>query len=474
MNPIEKRIAEVMESMAIQGSIIDNDAAERLVQQCYIKGLTIDDVFEGKTAKGIAERWMHRRMYSHTIQTETTADGKHYPLLPFSKVVHDDIKTCITNIVQDTDVHSSCWTFPIMLRAKADEVDAVRLEQAIERVLHHHPIFSMHIEEDGTHWYDSSYRSPYIDKEVKSRDGYVYLSLTINRILGDAASFVLLAQNIWRAYRGENLPHDDYLRYLGEYERQTRTHEYEEHAQWLENRFANPTYPLLPRQDSPEGQLSYGVITPFVIQPDYAERLNAFSQKEHISINEFYCLIVALAIMDYDETDEAGLTWAYMGRETREQMHIFGSLHRDIPMTLTKRCATKTSIEPKSLFAQLREQMQQGVLHSDYPFTLLSPKDSPWHTAVNVLVQPSIADAFDGCPANFEFVTEDLSEEKPTEQSAEPSNGQPAESYCMLDIDITLSPLTLTFNYSPRHYTAQSIQRFAALINRNALRILDE
>lgn len=452
MNPIEKRIAEVMESMAIEGYITDVDAAELLVQQCHIKGLTTEDIIEGKTPKAIAERWMHRRMSAHTIQTVNNADGKHYPLLPFSKVVHDD--------------DSSRWTFPITLRAKEEEIDAKRLEQAVEHVLSHHPIFSMHIEKDATHWYDQSYRSPYIKIEVTSQDAYVYLSLTLNRILGDATSFVLLAQNIWRAYRGEELPHDGYLNYLCQYEQQTHTREYAKQAEWLALQYDKPSYPLLPRQDSTEGLLTHSAPIPLIVQPDYSERLTTFSQREHISINAFYCLTAALAIMDYNETEEAGLTWAYMGRETREQMYIFGSLHRDIPLVLTKRCTSTANgntttaygnaVKTKDLLLQLREQMQQGILHSDYPFTLLSPKESPWHTAVNVLVQPSLAEAFDGCPANFELI--------PTNQTA--------ESYCMLDIDITLSPLTLTFNYSPRHYTRQSIQRFADLINQNALLLL--
>lgn len=469
MNPIEKRIAEVLECMALTDGIITKDEAEQIVQRCQIKGLTVEDIIEGNTPKSIAEHWMHRRMSTPVIQAENTADCKHYPLLPFSKVVFDD--------------DASRWTFPITLRAKEDEVDAKRLEQAVERVLSHHPIFSMHIEDDGTHWYDPSYRSPYIKTEVKSLDGYVYLSLTLNRILGDATSFVLFAQNIWRAYRGEDLPYDGYLHYLKECEQQSHTREYMEHAEWLACQYETPAYPLLPNQDSPEGLLPNRVSIPLIIQPDYSERLMTFSQREHISINAFYCLVSALAIMDYNNTDEAGLTWAYLGRETRQQMTIFGSLHRDIPMRLTRHCTatvTDSTTEPDFhlLFAQLREQMLQGILHSDYPFTLLSPKYSPWHTALNVLVQPSLTEAFDGCPVHFELVPAEPSNGHSAKQlyghSAEQSYEPSVESYCMLDIDITQTPLTLTFNYSPRHYTEQSIQRFATLISQNALLLLSK
>lgn len=449
MNPIEKRIAEVLECMALTDGIITKDEAEQIVQRCQIKGLTVDDVLGGKTPKSIAQRWMRRRMTVRIEHAETSQNGKHFPLLPFSKVVHDD-----------DDV--SRWTFPVTLRVREEEVDIDRLTQAINTVLSHHPIFSMHIEEDDTHWYDPSYRSPFIKAEVNNQAGYVYLSFTLNRLLGDATSFVLFAQNIWRAYRGEELPYDTYLSYLEQYEQKMQSTEFAEHAQWLKDHYGSPNYPLLPRQDSVEGLLPETVPTPLIVQPDYVEQLTAFSQKEHISINAFYCLVAALAIMDYNEVDEAGLTWAYLGRETRQQMHIFGSLHRDIPMKLTRRSATNGIDSPidsdfHSLFVQLRQQIEQGILHSDYPFTLLSPKDSPWHSAVNVLVQPSLAEAFDGCPANFELVPTD----------------QPTQSYCMLDIDITFSPLTLAFNYSPRHYTEQSIQRFAKLIAKNAQQLLE-
>lgn len=448
MNPIEKRIAEVLEHVALTGDVITNDEAEQIVQRCQIRGLTVDDVLGGKTPKSIAQRWMHRRMTVRIEHAETSQNGKHFPLLPFSKVVHDD-----------DDV--SRWTFPVTLRVREEEVDIVRLTQAINTVLGHHPIFSMHIEEDDTHWYDPSYRSPFIKAEVNNQAGYVYLSFTLNRILGDATSFVLFAQNIWRAYRGEELPYDTYLSYLEQYEQKMQSTEFAEHAQWLIDHYGSPNYPLLPRQDSVEGLLPETVPTPLIVQPDYVEQLTAFSQKEHISINAFYCLVAALAIMDYNEVDEAGLTWAFLGRETRQQMHIFGSLHRDIPMKITKRGVTNvigraTEHGLHSLYTQLREQIEQGILHSDYPFTLTSPKDSPWHTAVNVLVQPSLAEASEGCPANFELVPAEL----------------PSESYCMLDINITLEPLTLTFTYSPRYYEQESIKCFASLITKNARYLL--
>lgn len=449
LNLIEKRIADAFVSLGLEGEELSFALAEQLVKQCQIKGLTTEDVLLGKTPQGIAARWMHRRLSEQAERHEDEQTGKSYPLLPFSEVVRQDM------VLRDGERR---WSFPVLLRAKASEVDADRLSAAVETVVAHHPVFSMKIDEDGQQHYERGYRSPYLQTRVYEEDGYVYLSLTLNRILGDAASFVLLAQNIWRAYRGEALPHDGYLQYLAQYERNTHSHEYAAHAQWLTEHYDAPSCPLRPQPDSPEGLLPATASQPIILQPDYTERLETFSQRHHISVNAFFCLATALAIMDYNGTDRAGLTWAYLGRETRQEMNIFGSLHRDIPMRMVRQAhqPNQYSTTVPSLLTQLREQMEQGILHSDFPFTLTSPEDSPWHNAVNVLVQPSLAEAFEGCPAAFEPM--------PT--------GQPSESYCMLDIDITLSPLTITINYSPRHYTEQSIERFANLIHTNALQLL--
>lgn len=447
MNPIEERIAKAFSGAGAGDGILSRDCAERIVALCNIKGLTPEDVMQGCTPKGTFTIWLHRCMATRSERKSDTTQSQAFPLLPFSQLVFNDIK-------KDKKA-AKAWTFHILLRAKSDEIDVEKLTAALEQAIGNHPVFAMHISEDGKQTYEKSYRTPYLSTKVYSEEGYVYLSLSLNRILGDATSFVLFAQNIWRAYRGDPLPHDGYLRYLQQYKWITKSKSYQEHGVWLAQQYDHPTYPLLPTPDSPQGMLhTNSSFSPYIVCPDYADKLPAMFRKERISPNAFFCLATALAIMDFNCTDQAGLTWAYMGRETREQMSIFGSLHRDIPMKITK---TEAKTEMVSLFTQLQEQMEQGIIHSDYPFTLSSPADSPWHTAINVLVQPSLAEAMEDCPAKFEFM--------PVAHSS--------ESYCMLDIDINLEPLTLTFNYSPKHYREESIRRFASLIDSNARFLLN-
>lgn len=444
MNPIEERIAKALAEVIHDGEELTLPHAERVVGLAHIKGLTPEDVLQGKTPQGITALWMHHRMQGSAMRQTQPTDHR-YPLLPFSRLVWDSMQ-------KDAGAEA-VWTFPLLLRAREEDIDADRLSAAVERVVQHHPVFSMRITEDGTQHYEQGYRTPYLHTDVYTRDGYVCLSLSLNRILGDAASFVLFAQNIWRAYRDEALPPDDYLHYLQQYEETMQGRGYQEHAEWLQEQYGTPSCPLLPPQDSPEGLLPVdGTYTPYTVCPEYADRLEELHHQHGISINAFYCLATALAIMESNGTDSAGLTWAYLGRETRSEMSIFGSLHRDIPMKISKPIIGHCP----PLLGEVRRGLEQGILHSEYPFTLLSPAGSPWHSAVNVLVQPSLAEAMEGCPARFEFV--------PVERSA--------QSYCMLDIDITPQPLTLTFNYSPRHYRKETIRRFAALIEKQAVSLL--
>lgn len=446
MNPIEERIAKAFQDVGAGNDTLSRDCAERIVAQCNIKGLTPDDVMQGCTPRGTFNIWLHHCMSTRSAKASSIQPGQAYPLLPFSQLVFDAF--------QQDEKTVKAWTFPILLRAKSEEIDSERLTASVERAIGNHPVFSMHISEEGKQTYEKSYRTPYLSAKVYSEGGYVYLSLTLNRILGDATSFVLFAQNIWRSYLDEPLPQDGYLRYLQQYEEVKRSKTYQEHGEWLVQQYDHPTYPLLPTPDSPQGMLpAVGNTSPYVVHPDYADKLPDLSRKKRVSPNAFFCLATALSIMDFNGTDQAGLTWAYMGRETHEQTNIFGSLHRDIPLTITK-----TETETTSLFTQLREQMEQGIIHSDYPFTLSSAAESPWHTAVNVLVQPSLAEVMEGCPAAFEFMPV----------------GHNSESYCMLDIEINLEPLTLTFNYSHKHYTEESIRRFASLVHQNARRLLEQ
>lgn len=437
MTSIEQRIAHALEGRDTSLQ------AEEIASLCRIKGLTADDVRQGVTPQGIMQRWMHRRLTGNSaslnkVDEQPVTDT--FPLLPFSKVVQDSMANC----------SAEAWSFGFTLTCDAEEVDAQRLQEAVATVLAHHPIFRMRITPDGGHRYEAGYTSPYVSATVERQDGQVLFSIAINRILGDATSYYLFVENVCRAYLRQPLPKDNYLEYLQRTNSVLCSAPYQEHKEWLQQRYANAHCPMRPHfdalpQDAPKVAQTFTLALPEV------ERTQAW-QGGHISANALFCLASALTIMDITHSDEAGLTWAYSARETTSEQHIFGSLHRDIPM-LIRRADT-----PSQYWEQVNEEISNGIIHSDFPFTLTAPEESEWHRAVNVLVQPSAAELLRALSLPFALQMD--------EESTRPA-------YCLLDVNITLQPLTLTLNYASAYYTEQTISTFAHGIGRNAAWLLE-
>lgn len=395
-----------------------------------IKGLTAEHIARGKTPRGIAELWLHDRLCHPLIESNETDEpnaNNSYSLLPFSRVVWESIQ----------EGGAKAWQFDVQLRIDYTNLNTNLLRQAIERVIEAHPVFHMRIDEEGLQHYDSTYRTPYFNYEIrKDEQGNVLLHLTFNRILGDATSLMHFLADIDRAYHDEPIPHDAYLNYLREQECCTHSHAYQQSKAHQEATFdaVKHTRPISASKDCALGTM--GIHT-----------LNVNNGKP--IDNTLITAAVALAIMDYNHTDEAALTWAYVGRENAEEQHIFGSLHRDVPFVLR----LTEDETPASILRQARQQKEQGILHSRYPYTFLASNRVLWANAVNVLCQPSPSDALSSCRMRFEVITPD---------------DTPHPAYAMLDIEQTEGSDLLIFKYSQAYYSASDIQSFAELIRKNA------
>ncbi len=117
---------------------------------------------------------------------------------------------------------------------------------------------------------------------------------------------------------------------------------------------------------------------------------------------------------------------------------------------------------------QVCEEMRQGIIMSDYPYTLSQPYHDTWAYAVNVLQQPRMEDInlhgleFSLTPSSANSTS---SSEAPSSASApHQAPTAPHQSYSLLDIEIEDN--LLRFKYSATHYRESSIARFAELIQR--------
>lgn len=370
-----------------------------------------------------------------------TIDQSKYPLLPFAQLIWDQMQY-IPEIYRDK----------IALIFDTSTIDVARLQNAVEKALRNHPVFSMQITKQGKQYYlhsDNILQGQFHSVEYQIENNQLTIWFSFSRILGDSYSFRLLFQDICRAYKGQPLYEDTYLEYLRQYEQLKSTPQYEADKQWYEENFGERAYAVRPRVDTDQPLSQFGEAESYM--DDFTEikpRLQRICDQYKLSASQCLSLCVTLAIMDYSDTDSAALTWAYLGRETMEDMGIFGSLHRDIPILITREGAQNLS--KSDLLRQIQEQMTQSVLHSLYPYTLLAPQNQIWNYAVNVMTSVSENRLTQYAPMSVQLLME-----------------KNRQAMALLDIDVCDDAvLTVTYCYSATHYKPESIRRFADLVRK--------
>ena len=372
-------------------------------------------------------------------------ERKKYPLLPYSQLVWDMMQA-------DKNV----YTFASKARVKNEEERAERITEALKTALGNHPVFSMRVDDKGMQYYhpaDDILHGQFHSVDIEEKGDYIELAITSNRILGDGISGILVMEDLLRTFRGLPLEKDDYIEYLEQTEQAKQTERYVADKQWLETKFDRLTAPVHPTPDYP---LTYAQgWEEGLLNDDWSDIQNAAQEtgREYmVTLTGIVSLAAALATMDYNGTDEAALTWAYDGRETPAEQRIYGSLHRDIPLCISRERKTKDKEQKRSLLKQVRTEMRQGIVHSAYPYTLTRPHTLIWNYALNVLQQPILTETLLQMP----FEVELMEDSKHT-------------AYLLLDVEIYAGEsLSIAYRYSATHYKQESIRRFAAMVKENA------
>ena len=381
----------------------------------------------------------------------TTNHQSKYPLLPFSQLVYDM-----------THWMPGVYRFPAILRWKDGAKEKDRIENAFRRAFENHPVFSMQIERKGMH-YASELKDilhgNYHDIKIHTCGSDVQISLFGSRILGDGRSAEIFIEDIERAYKGLPLEPDDYWLYVARYEHHKSEPHYSLSRDWLISEFADESVPVHPTIDR---RWLTTLLPPKagLYEDDYTawhEKIEQLKEAHFISYEGIFSLCTALAIAEYCGTDKAALTWAYEGRETEDEQRIVGSLHRDIPFKIKVK-GERLKVKDE-LIKEARDQIRQGIAHSDYPYTLTAPYNKRWNYAVNVLrvPDPEVFQSLTGLPLEIVSI--------PKQKYA----------YALLDVEIheRAELLQLVYRYSATHYKPESIRRFAELVRKYVLWLID-
>ncbi len=371
-----------------------------------------------------------------------------YPLLPYSQLVFDMLKT-------NPDVYYTRFS----LHVDKKKVDVDGLKNAFEASFRNHPAFSMYVDERGMQQYNPSadvLHGQYHSVDFCDEKETVRIDISYNRILGDAIGQLIVFEDVCCAYQNLHLLPDNYMEYLARMEQLKQSARYLADKQWLEAEYDSLTCPVHPQTDVPINDNRNPIEG--VLLENYSscrDAINTLAHQELLPLTALFSLACAFAIMEYNGTDDAALTWAYAGRETPEEQRVFGSLHRDIPFHIHKSQINNR----ETVIRSARKQYREGIAHSTYPFTLTKPHTEIWNYALNVLAQPSPEQIFKASPFTFEMVL-------PTEE--------PNVAYALLDVEILEGEqLYINYRYSATHYKPESIRRFAALVRKYVEWLID-
>ena len=375
---------------------------------------------------------------------------KRYPLLPYSQLVLD-----VTRWMPGV------YRFPITFLWREGAKEKDRIVNAIRTALANHPVFSMSVDWRGRH-YPSSLEDilngPYLRVDIEEKGDDLAIKTDFSRILGDGRSGLIILEDVARAYHGLPLEQDDYWGYVARYEQQKNASHYTISHDWLIDEFADDSIPVRPTLD----RRWINTLSPpqaGLYKEDYTalrEQINRLIDEHHLTLDGIFSLASALAIADYCGTDAAALTWAYEGREKEDEQRIFGSLHRDIPFQIRK-----SKIDNRESAIRLaRNQIRQGIAHSDYPYTLTAPYTKRWNYAVNVLHTTDLEDFLPTLVLPLQL--EPLPQQK--------------YAYALLDIEVVEhgDSLQLRYRYSATHYKEESIRKYAALVRKYVEWLLEE
>lgn len=378
------------------------------------------------------------------------SENSKYPLLPFSQLVYDMARWM-----------PGIYRFPMTFVWENGSKEKERIEYAIRKAIQNHPVFAMHVDWNGMHYAGQNsdlLHGSYMQIDTEEKGDDLVIEAHFSRILGDGRSGQILIEDVQRAYAGLPLETDDYWGYVARYEQSKSEPHYLNSKAWLEREYADESVPVRPTIDR---KCLWTILPPKagLFTDDYTslrEQINRIVEDSHLTLDGIFSLCAALAIADYCGTDMAALTWAYEGREHPEEQRIFGSLHRDVPFKIRR----SKIANRESAIREARNQIRSGIAHSDYPYTLTAPYNKRWNYAVNVLHWKDLEDFLSttGLPLRLEPM--------PKQKYA----------YALLDIEIVehVESLQLRYRYSATHYKPESIQRFAALVRKYVLWLIND
>ena len=213
--------------------------------------------------------------------------------------------------------------------------------------------------------------------------GYVFFD--VHHSLFDGTSMKVFIGSMRNALTGIPQEPDYYYLMLKNREQAIYTDFYEESRRYFEERYDGIKWSSYPKIDHMSRDNELGeLLTGLGIEQD---QMKAVEEAYHLTRNEFFITVAALAISVYNNENDIKISWNYNGREDLQQMKTVGLLFRELPVGL--RFNNNRTI--REVYEDVHEQVRLGIEHSCYPYVDLNSKVAEKEAAY-LLYQQDIRD----------------------------------------------------------------------------------
>ncbi len=275
------------------------------------------------------------------------------------------------------------------------------------------------------------------------KNGYIFFD--VHHSLCDGRSLKILMEDVAKIIAGIRPDPDYYYLMLQNREEELVSAFYEESKKYFEDRYDGINWTCHPPFDNETRKNQLGELTAELgLHPS---QLAEVERTYKITRNEFFITAAALAVSIYTNKNDIMLSWIYNGREDVQNLSTIGLLFRDLPVGIRLRDHETL----RELFADVHDQVREGIEHSCYPYVEKNGLNLNKET-VYLLYQQDIRD-MDG----YGIETIDIRQNQAASQS-------------VLDIEILDSSdgFQMMIDYFSSLYEDESIERFKDIFIRTA------
>lgn len=389
----------------------DSLCSIRLVSECGLPGLSVSEVFRGRTPEKIAKLYAEmlardggvspdernedamtrehpltaEQMYMYNYQMYTPGSTMYnlFSVMKMDKTVADPEKVAeaMGKAIRNHPALLTVFAYDpdgrLIQRYTPEIYEEIRVEKTTE--------FEFEFLKDMLVYPFKMVGGRLYRCRVFETEENCYVFFDVHHSLFDGTSLKVFMGNIGKAFMGLEPDRDYYYLTLQRRQDDVNTPFYEESKRYFETLFEGETWSSYPKIDHKSRENEMGeMLMPLMIDSD---KLSAVEKEYGVSRNEFFITVLALSIALYNRTPNVKLSWIYNGREDAQAMSTVGLLFRDLPIGLRLR-EMKTL---RQIFAEVHEQVQKGIEHSCYPYVDLNNRVGEQESAY-LLYQQDIRD----------------------------------------------------------------------------------